>query len=109
LDVDFPAAPPYSLLTFDGTTSNARAVVSLNPAYEGSFTLRTSLSRALINQDRSVVDPSGKNRKRSLNVKQAGKVVSGEVFWDDATEKSNLKSKGSVSIRSSLAQVELDL
>ncbi|KAF8802647.1 hypothetical protein BYT27DRAFT_7172708 [Phlegmacium glaucopus] len=109
LDVDFPAAPPYSLLTFGGTTSNARAVVSLNPAYEGSFILSTSLSTPLINQDRSVIDPSGRNRERSLNIRKAGRVISGEVFWDDATEDSNLKPAGLVSIRSSNARVELDL
>jgi len=109
LEVDFPAAPPYSLLTFDGTTSIGQAVVSLNPAYEGSFLLRTSLFQSLIHQDKSVVDPTGRNRKRLLKIKQVGSVISGEIFWSNTTETSNLIPAGSVSIRTSLAQVELDL
>ena len=107
MDIDFPAAPPDSRLKFSGKTSNARVGVSLNPAYEGSFLLETSnIFRPHINPDKSVVDPSGRNRKRLLNIKQEGKkFASGEVFWGDATE----EEAGSVYIRTSNANIDLNL
>ena len=107
LDVDFPASPPYSLLNFIGKTSNAQAVVSLNPAYEGLFFLQTSNSNVRVNHDKSVIDPSGQDRKRSLSIKQGGKkLVAGEVYWGDAADS---KVAGSVSVRSSNAHVDLNV
>jgi len=106
LEVDFPASPPYSRLNFMGKTSNAQAAVSLNPAYEGLFYLQTSISDIRVNQDKSVIDPSGRDRKRSLNIKQAGKrLVSGDVYWGYAGS----KVPGSVSVRTSNAHVDLNL
>jgi len=109
LDVDFPAAPPYSLLTFSGATSNAKAVVSLNPAYEGSFIVQTSNSKPVVNQDETVTDPSGKNRKRSLNIKPLKVLIVGDVHWKDETEPGELKPTGAVSVHTSNADVELNL
>ena len=88
LDIGFPAGPPDSILRFGGKTSNAGVSVSLNPSYEGSFLLETSdIFKPKINEDKTVVDPSGRNRKRSLKIKQEKrKVITGEIFWDDATE-----------------------
>ena len=108
MNIEFPAAPPASILKFGGKTSNAEASVSLNPAYEGSFLLQTSsIFKPQVNPDRTVVDPSGENRRRSLNIKQEGKkVVSGEVFWGDATEQ---RVSGSVYIRTSNANINLSL
>ena len=111
MDIEFPDAPPDSILKFGGETSNAGASVSVNPAYEGSFLLHTSsIFKPQINQDKDVVDPSGKNRKRSINIKQAGiNVVSGQVIWDDATEKKVSKAAGSVYMHTSNADIDLTL
>ena len=111
MDIKFPAAPPDSILKFAGKTSNAGVSVSLNPAYEGSLLLQTSLIfKPRINQDSSVVDPSGRNRKRLLNIKNIGRrVVSGEVFWSDATEKEAAGSAGSVLVHTSNANIDLNL
>jgi len=111
LDIKFPEAPSDSILKFGGKTSNAAVSVSLNPAYEGSFLLHSSnIFKPRIIEDKTVVDPSGRNRKRSLNIKQAGrKVVSGEVFWDDATEQEVSKAAGSVYLRTSNANIDLNL
>ena len=111
MDIEFPAAPPDSILKFAGKTSNAGVSVSLNPAYEGSLLLETSsIFKSRINQDKSVVDPSGRNRKRSLKIKQIGrKVVSGDVFWNDATEQEVSKAAGSVYMRTSNANMDLNL
>ena len=109
LNVDFPAAPPYSLLTFSGATSNGKAVVSLHPAYEGSFFVQTSNSKPVVNHDETVTDPSGRNRERSLNIKPLKKLIVGDVYWKDETEQGEWKPTGAVSVRSSNADVELNL
>jgi hypothetical protein len=108
LDIDFPAAPPDSILHLAGETSNAEVVVSLNPAYEGSFLLTTSNAEPQINSDENVIDPSGRNRKRSLNIKQEGKGVAlGDVFWDP--EDVMVSKAGSVIIDTSNAKIDLNL
>jgi len=108
LDIDFPAAPPDSILHLAGETSNAEVVVSLNPAYEGSFLLTTSNAEPQINSDENVIDPSGRNRKRSLNIKQEGKGVAlGDVFWDP--EDAMVSKAGSVIIDTSNAKIDLNL
>lgn len=113
LDIKFPEAPVNSTLKLYGKTSNAGVSVSLNPAYEGSFLLKTSnIFKPRINEDKNVVDPSGKNRKRSLNIKKAKrKVVFGVVFWEEATEELEEVSKpaGTVYLRTSNANVDLNL
>ena len=111
MDIEFPTAPPDSILKFGGKTSNAEVSVSLNPAYEGSLFLQTSNAfKPQINQDKCVVDPSGRNRRRSLNLKQTGRnVVSGEVVWEDATEQNVSKLAGMVYIRTSNANISLDV
>ena len=114
MDIKFPEAPPDSTLKFLGKTSNAGVSVSLNPAYEGSFLLLTSnIFKPRINEDKNVVDPSGRNRTRTLNIKKADKrIVSGEVFWEnDETEQPEEVSKhaGSVYLRTSNANVDLNL
>ena len=113
MDIEFPDAPPDSILKFGGKTSYAGASVFLNPAYEGSFLVHTSnVFKPQIYRDKCAVDPSGKNRKRTLNIyKQAGiNVVSGQVFWDDATEqKVSSKPAGSVYMHTSNANIDLNL
>ena len=109
MDIEFPAAPPDSILRFGGKTSNAGVLVSLNPAYEGSFFLRSNIFKPQINQDKTVVDPSRSNRKRLLNIKQAGKKVFGNVFWDDATEQEVSKAAGSIILRTSNANIDFNL
>jgi hypothetical protein len=105
LSIDFPASPPDSILRFDGKTSNGEVAVSLNPAYEGSFVLKTSNAKPQINFDENVADPSGRNRTRSLNIKhQRRGVALGGVFWDDA-----IVSKAGVFLHTSNAQIDLNL
>ena len=109
LNVEFPAAPPYSLLTFGGKTSNAAVAVSLNPAYEGTFFLATSNAKTSVNHNKGVIDPSGRHRERMLKMNDAGTFVTGEVYWDDATGRESSKPAGFVSVSSSNGPIELDV
>jgi hypothetical protein len=112
LHIKFPEAPLDSILKLAGKTSNAVVSVSLNAAYEGSFLLQTSNTfKPRIKEDKNVVDPSGRNRKRSVNIKHSvGKSVFGEVSWDDdTTEKEVSKPAGSVYLRTSNANLDLSL
>ncbi|KAH9485740.1 hypothetical protein JR316_0002655 [Psilocybe cubensis] len=83
LDVKFPKSPVDSTLDFTASTTNSRARVTLNPAYEGTFDLRTS-SFTKLNIDRyQGEDPAGKNRKRLVTYTQERKnQAKGYVSWD---------------------------
>jgi len=44
-----------------------------------------------------------------LSIKKAGRKVFGEVFWDDETEQEVSKAAGSVFLRTSNANIDLNL
>jgi hypothetical protein len=106
LRVDFPASPIDSKLSLKAATSNSPAVVSLNPAYEGSFTLQTSRLSASIRRKAEVEDPTGKERKRQVNYRTIGKrIVTGEVYWE-SDEKT---AAGVVDVRTSNSPIVLEI
>ncbi|PPQ85828.1 hypothetical protein CVT25_003459 [Psilocybe cyanescens] len=82
LDIKFPKSPVDSTLNFKASTSNERASVSLNPAYEGSFDLQTSSVFKTTVDEHRVEDPSGRNRKRQARYRHSGKgVLVGDISW----------------------------
>lgn len=106
LDVTFPAAPVDSKLHYDGRTSNSPARVSLNPAYEGTFDVKTSIFSASIKVDNTVQDPKGEDRKRQVVSRSIrGRQVTGYVRWYDE----DVGNLGSVKLRSSNMPAELSL
>jgi hypothetical protein len=71
-------------LKLQAHTSNSPARVRLQPAFEGTFKLRTSIFPALVSPDVDVEDPAGRGRKRVVNVKTLGHgsgVVYGDTAW----------------------------
>jgi len=72
-------------LTFRGATSNSPAKVVLAPAFEGKFAFRTSYSsKALVEEDEKVEDPSGAGRKRQVRLQRTRlSGVTGTVGWGD--------------------------
>jgi hypothetical protein len=56
----------------------------LQPAFEGTFKLRTSIFPAVASPDVDVEDPAGRGRKRVVNVKTLGHgsgIVYGDAAW----------------------------
>ncbi|RDB25163.1 hypothetical protein Hypma_007984 [Hypsizygus marmoreus] len=103
LRVDFAASPLDSTLKLEASTSNSPASVSLDPAYEGTFSLTTSLFAPTLIRHQ-VDDPSGKGRERIIETNSFGRnVLKGSVKW------AKQQGQGSVSIRSSNAPVTLEL
>ncbi|KIM36769.1 hypothetical protein M413DRAFT_13744 [Hebeloma cylindrosporum] len=108
LGVGFPASPVDSKLILSAKTSNSPLAVSLNPAYEGSFNLRTSSwFKAEANVDKEVVDPSGKDRKRNVVIKDVGRgSLSGSVNWEGEEGR---EIEGSVDLSTSNFHVRVEL
>lgn len=107
LELKFPESPVDSNLDLDASTSNGRASVNLNPAYEGSFVLRTSsFSSIVLDDTRKVEDPSGKDRTRVVVVNERSRgSVAGSVRWDQNPQ----KHYGKVSVKTSNGPVYLAL
>ncbi|KAH9485741.1 hypothetical protein JR316_0002656 [Psilocybe cubensis] len=99
LDVKFPKSPVDSTLNFIASTKDARASVTLNPAYEGTFDLHTS-SHSKVNIDLfQGVDPAGKNRDRHIAfTHQNNNEFVGRVSWDPRNS-----YRGSVVVRTNAA------
>ncbi|KAF9018938.1 hypothetical protein BDZ89DRAFT_1164948 [Hymenopellis radicata] len=97
--------PNNAALSLDARTSNSRAEVFLPPAYEGSYTLKTSRLMPQVTSDEDVEDPTGRGRRRTIVTKMASRGVSaGNVYWDDQA-----KNKGTVSVNTSNGPITLHL
>ncbi|TDL19372.1 hypothetical protein BD410DRAFT_792189 [Rickenella mellea] len=84
VNVNVSTQPLESSLKLKASTISAPVTVALAPAYEGDLSLSTFWGDVTVEQDGTVVDPSGKERKRNvyLDVKSKSKVL-GYVSWDE--------------------------
>jgi len=104
LDVKFPYAAIDSVLYLSAKTSNSPAFVELNPVYEGTFRLATSIFRPRVDVIENLEDPKGKGRKREVYFNTVGKELEGSVYWGGDTEK-----KGHVEVVTSVLAAHLRL
>ncbi|KAG5646851.1 hypothetical protein DXG03_002228 [Asterophora parasitica] len=101
--IKFPTTPLDSTLKLQVATSNSPAVVTLDPAYQGSLSLATS-NFAPILKRKNVEDPTGKGRKRTIKASTFGRaILRGSVSW------SGQEGTGNVDVKSSNAPVTLEL
>jgi hypothetical protein len=81
----------------------------LQPAFEGTFKLRTSIFPALVSPDVDAEDPAGRGRKRVVNVKTLGHgsgVVYGDTAWVPQDEEA---PAGRVEVSTSSSPLHLSL
>ncbi|KAF8058515.1 hypothetical protein FPV67DRAFT_506362 [Lyophyllum atratum] len=105
LDLVVSEAPVDSVLLLDAHTSLAPARVELHKTFEGTFSVATSLKRPDVIFDGDVEDPARKERKRKIDVRVVGGVVSGSTWWSGNEE----GLLGKVSIHTSLSPATLKL
>jgi hypothetical protein len=82
--VNFTEHAPDALLKLQVHTSNSPANVRLQPAFEGTFKLQTSIFPVVVSPEEVEEDPTGRGRKRVVNVKTIGhgsRVVYGDAEW----------------------------
>ncbi|KZT03914.1 uncharacterized protein LAESUDRAFT_728604 [Laetiporus sulphureus 93-53] len=106
LSLTFPFSASSSRLDAIARTSNAHISATVNPAYEGSFEVRTSNAKPAVFYDGRVEDPSGRGRRRYMTESQVGKTMVGEVSWGRPESGVHV---GSVSLRTSNAPAVLSL
>ncbi|KAJ6488512.1 hypothetical protein C8R47DRAFT_1215756 [Mycena vitilis] len=98
-----------SSLTLDVTTSEAPISVYLPPSYEGAYNLQTTEGNAEVEEDKNVEDPSGMDRRRTLqNTVSDVNRVQGYMYWShngDPSEEG--MDRGSVSIRNTRSDITM--
>jgi hypothetical protein len=100
LDVEFPVSPVDSTLKLTAGTSNGPATIALHPAYEGEFSLRSSVFAPIL-EERDVEDPSGNGRPRIVERNRGGKrYLDGKVHYRPSGP-----AAGRVDVQSSNAKV----
>ena len=92
------------MLNVASHTSNSHASVAVHPTYEGSFSLKSSLFTPSVKQT-NAEDPSGKGRKRSIQVFKVGRgLLMGAAQWGPFDDKRKL---GSVDVSTSNSPAEI--
>jgi hypothetical protein len=107
--VNFTEQAPDTQLKLQAHTSNSPARIRLQPAFEGTFKLRTSIFPAIVSPDADVEDPAGHGRKRVVDVKTLGHgsgVVYGDVEWVPQDEEA---PAGRVEVSTSNSPLHLSL
>lgn len=83
----FASQPPDSQLDVVAVTTNSPSVVTLHPAYEGSFRVMTTLLQPRVEITHTPEDPKGEGRVRDVVFnKLKGKEIVGRVWWEDDEE-----------------------
>lgn len=99
VDIAYIVAPLGSTLIHNSRTTNARANVSLHPAYEGSFRFQCSNDLPLIDH-RDTEDPVGHSSRRGLSLVDNGFI--GEVHrggnGDDANGVVAIKTSNALAL-----------
>jgi hypothetical protein len=107
--VNFTEHAPDAQLKLQAHTSNAPARVRLQPAFEGTFKLRTSIFPPLVSPDIDAEDPAGRGRKRVVNektLKHGGGIVYGDAEWVPQDEEA---ATGRVEVSTSNSPLHLSL
>jgi len=91
LEIKYDTSPVDSILHHRAWTCNSPSAIDLHSAYEGTFSLQTSIFSPTVDS-LDAVDPSGQGRKRSLEVFRAGRGnVLGEVYWGEEKQAGNIE------------------
>ncbi|KAH9912774.1 uncharacterized protein BXZ73DRAFT_107221 [Epithele typhae] len=89
-------------------TTNKNAAVSLHPAFEGSFAVRTSNASPEVEYDDAVEDPAGEGRKRRFDLQHhTESYLRGRVHWGDNDEEKEKEGRVTVTTTNAVVKVEL--
>lgn len=106
LRVAFATAPFNSVLQLEGSTSDAQVSLDLHHSFEGDVYLSTGSATAPQVEERAVVDPAGRGRRRAIQFipSQAGQGSwEGNVRWGSDVQ----RPLGSVEVSTSRSLVHL--
>jgi hypothetical protein len=109
LAVNFTEQAPDALLKLRAHTSNSPAFIHLDPSFEGTFKLHTSIFHPRVSHE-DVEDPAGRGRKRVVHEKsvgRGGRVVVGNAEWVPQDEK--VAPHGKVEVSTTHSPLRLSL
>ena len=107
IKIVYDDSPVDSVLKFDAHTTNSPVYAVLHPTYEGTFCLRTTLCKVVLDPLRGVEDPLGLGRKRRLSTHSVNKRVKcGGVEWSPSRSDGRT---GSVDIKTTDNLIKLSI
>ena len=107
IKIVYDDSPADSILKFDAHTTNSPVHAVLHPAYEGTFCLRTTLCKVVLDPLRDAEDPSGLGRRRRWSTHSVNKqAVCGGVDWSPSR---NDGRAGSVDIKTTENLIRLSI
>lgn len=100
-----------SCLQLDAKTNNKQAQVFVDNVYQGTFDVNTMLGNADFDADAAAIDPSGKNRNRTVDYDYTSNSrLYGWVGWGDRVYGgSDHEASGHISVTTSLNEASLKL
>ncbi|KAJ7102831.1 hypothetical protein C8R44DRAFT_808620 [Mycena epipterygia] len=90
----------------DASTSVGPATLRLDPEYEGTYNLQTSLAQAQVEVE-VVSDPSRQGRNRTVTKTSTGQHAQGSIYWSHDGEPTEGVQRGSVKVTTSKSPVTL--
>jgi hypothetical protein len=82
ISVGFPQSPINSTLQLVATSSHSPVSVTLNPTYEGHFSVSTTPFSKVFLEARKVDDPTGRDRERTVvPIRNRKRFTDGRVWW----------------------------
>ncbi|KAG1746394.1 hypothetical protein EDB19DRAFT_356087 [Suillus lakei] len=106
LTLTYVNSPVYSRLNSKARTANSPATVHLHSAFEGSFSVGSSIIGPSLEQHK-VEDPAGEGRQRHVTTSRSRGQIRGSVRWVGAEHSGN--GTGFVQVSTTLSRAKLIL
>ncbi|KIJ66010.1 hypothetical protein HYDPIDRAFT_110134 [Hydnomerulius pinastri MD-312] len=106
IGLTFTDSPVDSLLNCRAQTTLGGLQVALHSAYEGTYSVETTLGKRMVEQRQEVEDPAGRGRHRQVSQDKASRGNSGSVSWVE-NDGSSSGTEGSVVLKTTLASARL--
>ncbi|KAJ7112069.1 hypothetical protein C8R43DRAFT_1159307 [Mycena crocata] len=105
IELNVQTAPVDSKVLLRAETTIGTVVVKLPSTYEGLFTAATTFSSPVsVSVGKTIEDPSGRERNRSVEYEQANKgFVRGKIGWSEEGQ-----TRGSVDLKTTMSPVTLE-
>ena len=117
IDLRFDGQPANHVVHLLVSTTNGRATVDMDPAYEGDVEVETTFGNAILVRGpafNSTADPSGRHREHRFEVRSADHGIGfnrlvGTSWWSAEGRDDDRRSRGDAKVRTTLGPATLRL
>ncbi|KAJ6523375.1 hypothetical protein B0H19DRAFT_1201948 [Mycena capillaripes] len=112
IEINTPAQsmmPPNASFLLDAATTVGPVTLNMYPEFEGTYDLRTTQTKASVEEVSENVDPEGRGRQRTVSRESTGRHARGQIYWSKDGKPSEGVERGDVRIATTVSPVKVNI